>query len=816
MNVPILKSLFGAAIRFALLASWIFLLSHKLGPVPPLGKFFSPFEGFWRNAEMVSPHSKEVRVPKLAGNVAMEYDQRGVPHVFAQNLYGMFYAQGYATARDRLWQMDIQSRAGLGRLSEIMGSDLLRFDLERRRMGMAASAKTSLAMVCRDSISNLALDAYSAGVNAWIASLSPATYPLEFKLLDYTPEAWTPLKSMALLKNMQWNLSKSSDDYILTRTLEKFGAEFFAELCPLRNPGSEPIFPSSVFKSVGAVLTPPAGVGGKPPQQLQPNTDSIFPRPQPGASSSNFVLAGSRTASGHPILGNDPHLDLSLPSIWYESQLQGGNINAYGVSVPGLPGLVIGFNQRMAWGLTNGMDDVYDWYKIRFQNDSLNAYFWNGQWLKTRFVIDTITARGGKVVIDTQIWTHLGPVPVKNGERPFDRNTPTLHALRWAALDSSDDLSPFLHLLPAQGYKDFLSAIRGMSCPAQNFAFADSSGIALVHQGHIPIKSFGQGLTLVRENDSASEWGSYIPDSLLPTAYNPSQGWLASANQEPMDSAYPFYLGSGFYPSERAGRLNRLMESAHHATLDSAWNVVMNDQSLHAEQTLPLLLGCMDSTSSSSETHQALNLLQDWNYRYQAESTAPALFDLWWKNFYRQTWEDDFEGDTLHYAWPSRPVTRLLLQSDTASDWFDDIRTPKRESGCDLVRHSFGEAVQQSLKAGSGKFATWNNFHPLSIPHLLRLPALSRANLSGNGSAECLNAQRGSHGPSWRMVVEMNSTPLALGGYPGGQSGNPGSPNYDAFVNDWLAGRPYKLLFLQHPKEQPDAIHYSLQLEGTP
>ena len=170
----------------------------------------------------------------------------------------------------------------------------------------------------------------------------------------------------------------------------------------------------------------------------------------------------------------------------------------------------------------------------------------------------------------------------------------------------------------------------------------------------------------------------------------------------------------------------------------------------------------------------------------------------------------------MNYAWPSRPVTRALLQTDPFSDWFDDSRTPKRESGCDLARQALDEAVKQSLKAGAGKLVAWGKFHPLFIPHLMRLPSLGRAQLSGNGCDECLNAQRGSHGPSWRMVVEMNSSPSALGGYPGGQSGNPGSPAYDAFVNDWLAGRPYKLLFFQRPQEAPEAVMYSLQLRGTP
>jgi penicillin amidase len=722
--------------------------------------------------------------------------------------------------------MDVQSRAGLGRLSEVMGPDLVRFDLERRRMGMPASAKASWEEICKDSLSRIAVEAYSAGVNAWIGTLHPADYPFEFKLLDYAPEPWTPLKSIAILKNMQWTLSKGSDDVLLTHSLEKLGPEVFAELFPLRNPGAEPIFSPDIFPGHGHPLSQRPKVIQGPLvsringlESLPPLTDTFFPRPQRGSGSDNFVLAGNRTVSGHPILGNDPHLDLTLPSIWYESQMQGDGINAYGVSIPGLPSLVIGFNEHIAWGLTNGMDDVYDWYELHFRDSSLREYLWKGKWLPTRFVLDTIQIRGSPPTVDTEIWTVVGPVPVKNQERPFDLNTPPVNALRWTALEPSNEIGAFLRLLSAGNYRDFRSAIARLSCPSQNFIFADTGDIALVHQGHIPVKLFGQGRTVVSYSDSATASFSvsdsfeqrYIPDSLLPYALNPKQGWLASANQEVTDSSYPFYLGSGFYPSERAGRLHRLLQPMEHATLTSAWNIMMNVQSLHAQQTLPLLLRCVDSTSVSSGVRQALKLLQGWDYRYLANSPAPALFELWWKNFYRHTWEDKF-SDTAYYAWPSRPVTRALLASDTSSRWFDDTHTPQHETGGSLARLSLQEAVQQSLQLGGGTFVPWNQIHPMTIPHLLRLPSLGSGPLSGDGCAECLNAQRGSHGPSWRMAVELDSVPVALGGYPGGQSGNPGSPAYNAFVEDWLAGRPYQLLFLKHAGEEPDSIAYELTL----
>lgn len=814
-------------------------LGLKWGALPPMGAFMNPYVGFWRNAESIAPReSREVEVPDLSGTVVAEYDRRGVPHVFAQDLYGMFYAQGYATARDRLWQMDIQSRAGVGRLSEILGPRLVRFDLERRRMGIPASALTTLDLMLRDSISRVALEAYSNGANAWISSLKPATYPIEFKLLDYAPEPWNPLKSVVILKNMQWTLSQGKDDLPLTKVLTTYGREFYSRLYPLRHPGAEPILPEELFPqepkrdSVPPVAAPPtawhpccsreSGRGGDGPP---PRHDTLFPRFHPGSGSNNFVISGKRTRTGYPILANDPHLDLTLPSLWYEIQMKAGPVNAYGVSLPGLPGLVIGFTQGTAWGLTNGMDDVFDWYELRFRNDSLNEYLWKGKWRMAYRVLDTIPVRGltgRRAVVDTQLWSHMGPVPVRRGEVPFSANTPSLYALKWTALDPSNELGAFLRMLTAEDLNAFRRAARGVQTPSQNFVFAGRDEIGLVHQGRIPVKRPGQGRGLVRYPASSYEWRSSIPAGLLPAARNPARGWLASANQEPAGPQYPFYLGSGFYPPYRSQRLHRLLVNKVHEnslSLLSAWDILRDDYSRFAAQALPLLLARLpdsaDSTDQASRAEaRAEESLRAWDYRYKAAAIAPVFFDLWWKEFHRAVWADDFRNDSVNFAWPSAAVTVELLRKDTASEFFDVAGTPARETAGDIARASFARAVRRSADAEGGRPRTWGEFRPVSIPHLLKLPSFGVGELKGDGCAECLNAQRGSHGPSWRMAVQIGRRPEAWGIYPGGQSGNPGAPGYDAFVQDWIAGRAYRLLFLQWPLEIPDSTDYLLALRG--
>jgi penicillin amidase len=766
--------------------------------------------------------------------------------------------------------MDLQSRAGMGRLAEILGPGLVRFDQERRRMGMPASALASLKLMLRDSISRVALEAYSDGANAWISSLKPPSYPLEFKLIDYAPEAWTPLKSVVLIKNMQWTLSQGFDDTRLANVLDSLGPAFFSRHYPIRHPGAEPVFPGEVFplhenggddsaqgphafgparsgltsgmslRTTSSPASPPAltmrpsyGAGQNQPGGLRALTDDFMSRPQPGSGSNNFVLSGERTRTGSPLLANDPHLDLTLPSLWYEVQIKSGNLNAYGVSLPGLPGLVIGFTRGTAWGLTNGMDDVFDWHEPRFRNDSLNQYLWRGRWRNVRRVVDTIAVRGRKPVVDTQLWTHTGPVPVRKGEAPFGPNTPVLHALQWTALEPSNELGAFLRLLTAEDVPDFRRAIRGLQTPVQNIAFAARDDIALVHQGRVPVKRAGQGRVPARGTQASSyatEWRSYIPPAQMPAAVNPVRGWLASANQEVADADYPYYLGSNFYPPERSQRLHRLLVNERAATVSSAWDMLRDDYSRLASRALPLLLRHLprpmdplarDSaefhgTTADSARAAAAERLRAWDYRYSAAASAPVLFDLWWREFYRMVWEDDLRGDSVSYLRPSRAVTVALLATDTLAEAFDDVRTQTVESAGDLARAAFVRACARFDQAGEridGEVA-WGRFRPVSIPHLLRLAPLGASGIETDGCGECVNAQRESHGPSWRMVVQTGKRPEAWGIYPGGQSGNPGSPRYDAFVKDWAEGRAYRLLFLKWPLEVPDSTAYLLALKG--
>lgn len=820
------------ALSGGILLMILVLLDAKLGPLPRLGRFFNPFSGFWANAEGGGPRDGKLRAPGLYETVTVVFDKRRVPHIFAQNAHDLFYAQGFITARDRLWQMEIQSLSAAGRLAEVLGSDLIDHDRFQRRLGIPQAAEKALEAMKKDEESWLAAQAYSDGVNAWITGLDAEDYPLEYKLMDYAPRHWTPLNTALMNKNMQWTLSGGGDDLPMTNTLAKLGRDFVGRYFPILPPDVTPVIPPGTpWDTAAPAPSAPASAdrGQKADSGREtdpgPRTLSLpgpgradsglaplpvpAKRPDPGNGSNNFVVSGSRTSGGYPILANDPHLDLGLPSIWYEIQLSAPGLSAYGVSMPGAPAILIGFNRKIAWGETNGADDVFDWYRTTFKDSTLSEYLYGGQWKPVTRVVEAIKVKGGNTVLDTVLYTHEGPLTLKDQERPWTRNTPSLHALRWLALDPSDELLAFLRIMKAGDYADFSAALEPFHCPSQNFAFASVSGdIALFHHGLFPRKWKGQGRFTLDGSEPGNDWSGWLPRRAEPDVKNPAQGWIFSANQAPADSTYPFYLGAQYLNGSRAKRLGQLLSEADSLTPAGAFGILLDDYDLHASEVLPALLEQTSKARFSKEDSAARKMLAAWDYRHGPGRHAPALFDKWWRILYRSIWQDEFGGDSVHYQWPGKERTKRMILEEPNAEWFDDITTPSRENLPFLAARSFREAC-----AGLRQDPDWARYRPVQIRHLAHIDAFSRLDVRTGGCGDCVNAMKGSHGPSWRMVVALDKEPRGYGIYPGGQSGNPGSPHYAEFIKDWAAGRFYPLTFLTGPGMVGETS-YRLQLRG--
>ena len=803
---PILKAIF----TFIVALSLLLLLNTKLGSIPPLAKFLDPFHGFWKNAECKKKSRTEtLTLDELKGKVEIQFDEQMIPHIFAENNYDLYYAQGYITAKDRLWQLDFQTRFAAGRLSEVIGEKAIDIDTYQRRMGMVYGAENTILEMEKDPKIKEIMGAYTAGINAYIHSLKPADYPIEFKILDYQPEDWKPINSALLLKLMSATLTGGSTQFYMSNILSKYGPDVVKELFPDYPFGEDPIIPKGTQWNFKPIQIP------KQPTVLSENTvcNQTTKQMEEGIGSNNWALAGAKTSSGYPMLANDPHLDLTLPSIWYQIQMASNDVNAYGVSIPGAPGIVIGFNANVAWGVTNVDANVMDWYRIKFKDHSQQEYWYDNKWNLVKPRIETIAVRGGKTIVDTVYYTHHGPIVYLNNQKSKNLsqcdNIPVGHALRWIAHDPSNDIRTFYMLNRAKNYTDYRQALANYTAPAQNFIFASvDNDIAITSSGYFPLKWDNQGKFLLDGSDPANDWHGRIPVDQNPTVKNPSRNFVSSANQRPTDATYPYYLNWEFANYERAHRINQRLSVMTGASVDSLRSLQNDNYSVLAEDILPTLLSAIDIKSLNATESKGFEMLRKWDKCFHADAIAASIFELWQKDISAKTWADQFDVMNVPMRYPSRDKLVELIVKEPNSNWFDDNRTPQKETRDDIIRAAYKFAVdslQRKYGAISGDWK-WGNVKHTHVPHLAKIAGFGSKFLNNGGSKTSVNATSEKNGPSWRMIVALGKSVKAYGVFPGGESGNPGSFYYDDMVDTWSSGKLNELVYLQSKDDKSERI----------
>lgn len=775
----------------------IYLLTVPMGSLPPIGNFFHPTMGFWANAETVGV-TGDITFPTSSTTDPVEvfFDNRGVPHIFAQNDADLYFAQGYISARDRLFQMELQIRAAGGKLSEWLGASTIEYDLNQRRLGMMYGAEQAMTVINQNDTIRTAIESYADGVNAYINSLSYETYPLEYKILDAAPAVWKPINTALLLKYMTQMLAGRSDDFRTSNSIAHFGADFVNEYLSSPSDLMDPIIPDSkewLFDPI--TVTPPNSI-------YEPGyADEIEPwKPDPLNGSNNWVVDSSKTAGGYPILSNDMHLNMSMPSIWYEMQLHAPGINVYGVMLQGAPAIIVGFNDNIAWGLTNNGGDVMDWYDITFRNEEKQEYMHDGEWLPTTGRIETINVKGEPAIRDTILFTHHGPVNKSEQITPKSEVIQQNHALRWIAHDPSNELLTFYKLNRGSNYSDFKESFLTFKAPSQNINFASTDGdIALQTVGLFPVKWQYQGRSVSNGADSRYDWNEFVPYDQNPYTLNPERGFLSAANQYPTSPDYPYYLGESFAPYERGRRINDLLRDMEEITADDFEDMLMDNFSYHAYRLLPALLYSIPRDSLQSDDLEYLRRLETWDYFNRGDAVEPTIFYYWWRELYDAIWDDNY--DTPYpMRQPARDITVDLIVNNPESIWIDNVHTTEIESLDDLSLDTFLGAIDY-LENNYGRLTAnwqWGTVRNTNLGHVAQIPGMGVPNLFTGGGAESINAIRGSHGPSWRMVVELDPEGVrGYGVYPGGQSGNPGSKTYDQFVETWRIGELYELQFLR-------------------
>jgi len=789
---------FALSLALGVILFWV--LQTRWGNIPPMGPFMDPDEGFWANAESSESASSDFSIDGLKDSVQVYFDDRRVPHVFAQNDYDLYYMQGYLQARDRLFQMEMQTYDAAGRLSEIIGPSLLERDKQTRRWGMVYGAEQAVAEVQKHEPSWTIFEAYSAGVNAFISSLEPQDYPLEYKLIDISPEPWTPLKTALLLKNMTRTLAAGNSDVAHSNTLAYFGEEFMEQFFDRDYDLLDPVIPSTRVWDFDRVPVEAPDTLFVPRQAKSVNP---FPVPE-GIGSNNWAVSGEKTASGYPILSNDPHLRLTLPSIWYEMQLHAPGVNTYGVTLLGAPGVVIGFNEQVAWGVTNVASDVLDWYEIQFQDERLEAYWHDKQWKQTTKRVEEYKVRGQGLVTDTVVYTHHGPVTqVQAGN---EEEAPVYHAMRWIAHEPSNEIRAFYQLNRAQNYHDYVEALTHYQAPAQNFVFASQDGdIALWVNGRFPNKWDGQGRTVSDGTDPLYDWQSWIPREHHPHIKNPPRGFVSSANQESAAPDYPYYMDDVYAPFERGRRINDRLSDLDNITKEDMQELLMDNYSYHASEILPEMLGWLERDSLGGVALEIADSLGAWNFYNEAEYRSPSVFRNWWYELSRGILSDEYDAQ-VPLRFPARD--RLMQQlKESPNFWMvDNMTTDRVESIEEITTQAFLGAIE-ALSEQYGDWSDawdWGWVMDNHVPHLTQTNGLGTDALYSGGGAESVNATRGTSGPSWRMIVELGPELKAWGVYPGGPSGNPGSSNYDSMVEAWRTGQLYELKFYRKAPTNDD------------
>ncbi len=745
-------------------------------------------------------------LPEIEGRLALEIlkqpvdvyrDAWGVPHVLARNARDLYRAVGYVTAQDRLWQMDFNRRVASGRLAEIFGPSMLESDQYMRLWGLRRIAERILPALSEES--RAALEAYAEGVNAYIEQ-NRQRLPLEFSVLGYKPEPWEPLDTVAIGRFMAWRLSFSwYTDLMLFQLVQTLGPAKAREVFPdfpkqgpFIIPKDAPHFWTAThwFRRAGLELRRFLGL----------HTGQL--------GSNSWAVSGSRTACGQPMLANDPHLQLTAPSVWYEMHCSDGAVNAAGVVLPGTPVLLIGHTEDMAWGLTNGMLDDVDFYLERVDPENPDRY-WDGKaWVPFEIVEEEIPVKGGPPVPFRVRLTRNGPVVSE--VHPVAKSLERVVSMRWTGFEASDELRTPLRLLRARTWDDFREAVRSFRVPAQNFVFASRTGdIGYYLGGAIPIRRNTTGILPHEGWTPVGQWDRWVPFEEQPHVLNPAEGFVVTANNPIVDERYPYYLTNLWEPPGRAARIRAFLAERDSLTLADFRHLQTDVVSPLARELLPVLLEAvraeLDSTANP-RLQTLYDLLKTWDGREDEQSVAASIFHAFFIKVTEHTLKDEM-GEELYQQYirlgsvPVRVMTRLLKQGRSA--WFDDVTTPESETRSRIVTRSLlagGRLLRERFGDNIADWK-WGEVHALTMRHPLgRQKALGLVfNLGpfprggskttvNNGEYRFYRPFEPMLGPSTRQLVDFCDVDAARSVITTGQAGHPLSRHYKDQTPLWLKG----------------------------
>ncbi len=760
--------------------------------------------GFWFATKSFPLIDGTLRVSGLKNQVEIVRDRMGVPHIYADNADDLFFAQGYVQAQDRLWQMDFNRRIGSGTLSDILGAATIKQDRFLRTIGLARAARADLAAASEQDTRRM--QAFADGVNAFV-NTHLDNLPIEFTILGFKPAPWEPVDTLAWGKVMAMNLSGNYEaDLLRSSFIDKFGMDKTRELMPAY-PSSGPFIISPEMKEFRPQSLPgnrgvphiSVGLLGSDSREML----AYIGLRSPDIGSNNWVIDGSKSSTGKPILANDPHLGIQMPSIWYEMGMHcvpisdSCSYDVAGFTFPGVPGIVVGHNNRIAWGVTNVGPDVQDLYIERINPQNPNQYEFQGKWQDMQIVDEPIKVKG--VVSETlhvQITRH-GPImtPVLSGvTQPV--------ALQWTALRERSGLLRSVDMIDrARNWDEFRAALRFWDVPSQNFVYADLDGnIGYQMPGNVPIRAKGDGSLPVPGWSGEYEWTGYIPFDDLPFVSNPSTHFIATANNAVVPSTYQYFISSDWSAPYRAQRILELLRAKEKLSV-ADFKIMQGD--VHSIPLVQLQKHILRINPEGFLQQRAMQHVKSWDGRLTIDNIGGTIVEVTYQKLFANLFADKM-GKELFAAYqaadnPSRRSVLALLEQPE-NDWWDNPSTPKKETRDDIIRQSYSQAADWlGSQFGDapeewrwGRLHTATFAHPLgSVQPLDRLFNAGPIAAPGGVFTVFATSFKGttpyavSSVSSMRQIVDLANWDSAETVHMTGQSGQPLSRHYADMVLMW-------------------------------
>jgi penicillin amidase len=747
----------------------------------------------------VPAYGGESKIEGLESEVTVYRDERGMPHIYALSEHDLYFAVGYIMSQERLWFMDLIRRITTGRLSEVMGADLVETDKFLRSLEMTSKSKLVLSSEDPEILSYM--QAYADGVNRYIADAGNKLPP-EFRILGYKPEPWKLEDIANIIGYMGWDLAKDNltSDLFYYSLAKKIGPEKALQLIPDWDAVSSYVFPDleideALLKSAHSFIS---------------SMDTLEAMGIPSFSgSNNWAVSGARSTTGKPILANDMHLSFGSPGIWMQMhQVVPGKLNVTGVVVPGQPFVVAGHNEKIAWGMTNLMVDDIDLFSEKINPDNGNQYFFDGEWRNMKVKKEIINIKGGgkdSVVIR---FTHRGPIV--SGFR--DVKDAAL-SMRWAGYDYSDEIRSVALLNRAGTWDNFRSAISSFRSISQNFVYADVDGnIGLNTGGGVAVRK-GNG-SLIRQGESDEfDWKGFVPFEHLPSSFNPAIGYVSSANNKTVSDAYPYYISTNFALPYRINRIRQMLNEKEKFSTDDFMKMQLDQHSDYAAMLTPFIVKLEEKKGELSDAEAtALKTMSEWDYDMNADKIAPTIFEFFRSDLAKNLLSDELGELYGQLTGTARDYYIYRILKNGPDNWVDDVSTAQKEELIDITLKSFRETIAEL----TGKYGAdqskwlWGDVHRIVIEHPLgkvkildRVFGLNSDEFRVGGSSHTVSPYSYgpgfivNHGASERHIFNAANWDESYTVIPTGASGVPASEFYLSQTKNYIEGKYYKDAFTE-------------------